>query len=155
MTVSHFVIGSSLLMLAAGFGIPMMANLNAGLGVRLSNPLAAVVFLTFFSFIVSSFLLLATGGVGDLPKIEHFKTVETHYFLAGILFIFYITSITWAAPRIGVGNAIFLVLLGQLMSATIIDHFGLLGAIKSEITPKRVLGLVFMAIGIFLARREL
>ncbi len=154
MTISNFLIGTTLLMLAAGFGIPMMANLNAGLGVRLSNPLAAVVVLTGVTFLTSSLVLLASGGIGDLPVIGHFKTIPTVYFLGGVLFVFYITSITWAAPRIGVGNAIFIILLGQLLSATTIDHFGLFGAIKSTITPKRALGLLVMAVGLYLAQKE-
>ncbi|ACT59923.1 DMT family transporter [Hirschia baltica] len=154
MTISNFLIGTTLLMLAAGFGIPMMANLNAGLGVRLSNPLAAVVVLTGVTFLTSSLVLLASGGIGDLLVIGHFKTIPTVYFLGGVLFVFYITSITWAAPRIGVGNAIFIILLGQLLSATTIDHFGLFGAIKSTITPKRALGLLVMAIGLYLAQKE-
>ncbi len=154
MTISNFLIGTTLLMMAAGFGIPMMANLNAGLGVRLSNPLAAVVILTGVTFLTSSLVLLSTGGIGDLPDIGQVKTIPTVYFLGGVLFVFYITSVTWAAPRIGVGNAIFIVLLGQLLSATTIDHFGLFGAIKSTITPKRALGLLVMAIGLYLAQKE-
>ena len=54
---------------------------------------------------------------------------------------------------IGLGNAIFFVLLGQIVAAAIIDHFGLLGAIQSAITPKRALGLVVMAVGLYLARK--
>lgn len=154
MPISNFIIGSTLLMLAAGFGIPMMANLNGGLGVRLGNPVAAVVVLTGVTFLTSCLVLTATGGLDALPNVDQFKTIPTVYFLGGVLFVFYITSITWAAPRIGVGNAIFIVLLGQLLSATAIDHFGLFGAIKSAITPKRALGIVVMAIGLYLARRE-
>jgi transporter family-2 protein len=41
---------------------------------------------------------------------------------------FYVLSITYIAPTFGVGNAVFFVLLGQLVSAAIIDHFGLFGA---------------------------
>ena len=154
MSVTNFMIASTLLMFAAGFGIPMMANLNAGLNVRLSSPFAAVVVLTLVTFATSSIVLLMTHGVAALPKANDFKTIPPIYFLGGVLFVFYITSITWAAPKIGLGNAIFVVLLGQLTSATVIDHFGLFGAIQSSITPKRILGLAVMVIGIILARKE-
>ena len=36
-------------------------------------------------------------------------------------------AITFAAPRIGLANAVFFVLLGQLLMAAAIDHFALLG----------------------------
>jgi transporter family-2 protein len=41
---------------------------------------------------------------------------------------------TWVAPKFGVGNAICMVLLGQLISMAIIDHYGLLGALKQTIS---------------------
>ena len=62
-------------------------------------------------------------------------------------------SVTLSAPRIGVGNAIFFVLLGQLIAAATIDHFGLFGALKTELTVRRALGLVVMAVGVYLAKK--
>ena len=64
-----------------------------------------------------------------------------------------VRSVTWSAPRIGVGNAIFFVLLGQLIAAATIDHFGLFGALKTELTARRALGLVVMAVGVYLAKK--
>ncbi|MEM8648276.1 MAG: DMT family transporter, partial [Pseudomonadota bacterium] len=77
----------------------------------------------------------------------------TILYAAGILFAVYILSITFLAPRIGVGNAVFLVLLGQLISSAIIDHFGLFGAPQVPITVKRMIGIAVMAVGVMLARR--
>jgi bacterial/archaeal transporter family-2 protein len=57
------------------------------------------------------------------------------------------------APRIGIGNAVMLVLLGQLVSAALIDHVGLLGAASHPITLTRFIGLVAMAVGAFIAIR--
>jgi transporter family-2 protein len=48
---------------------------------------------------------------------------------------FYVLSITWIAPTFGVGNAVFFVLLGQLVSAAMIDHFGLFGAQVTPVSP--------------------
>ena len=59
----------------------------------------------------------------------------------------------WTAPRIGVANAVFFVLLGQLVSAALMDQFGLFGALKSPLTTLRIIGIVFMVIGTYLARR--
>jgi transporter family-2 protein len=67
--------------------------------------------------------------------------------------VFYIASITTIGPRIGIGNAIFFVLLGQLIAAAVIDHFGLFGAIKSALTFQRSIGIVVMAIGVYLAKK--
>jgi hypothetical protein len=58
------------------------------------------------------------------------KTVNQapkHLFFAGVLIAFYVLSITFIAPKFGIGNAVFFVLLGQLVSAAAIDHFALFG----------------------------
>ena len=47
----------------------------------------------------------------------------------------------------------FFVLLGQLVAAAAIDHFGLFGALRSELTLRRVAGLLVMALGVYLARK--
>jgi transporter family-2 protein len=67
--------------------------------------------------------------------------------------LFYALSVTWAAPRIGVGNAVFFVLLGQLVAAAAIDHFALWGAMPSALTGRRLAGIVVMALGVYLARK--
>jgi bacterial/archaeal transporter family-2 protein len=67
--------------------------------------------------------------------------------------VFYALSITYFAPRIGVGNAVFFVLLGQLVAAAAIDHYGLLGAAQFPLTPRRALGVAVMAVGVWLAKR--
>ncbi len=60
---------------------------------------------------------------------------------------------TFIAPRFGVGNAIFFVLVGQLISAATIDHFGLFGAMRFPVDAKRIAGIALMVAGVWLARR--
>ena len=50
-------------------------------------------------------------------------------------------------------NAIFFVLLGQLVSAAAIDHFGLMGARISPLTLTRATGIALMAFGVLLTQR--
>ena len=45
------------------------------------------------------------------------------------------------------------VLLGQMVAAATIDHFGLWGALKTTLTPRRAVGILIMAIGLYLARK--
>ena len=40
--MSNETFGMSVVMVVAGIGIPIMAALNSGLGVRLGNPVAAL-----------------------------------------------------------------------------------------------------------------
>ena len=140
----------ALLMLIAGIGIPVMAALNAGLGQRLGSPTAASAVLFAVAFTLAAAVLASAGRP---PALTRFTGVPWVYYAGGFFTVFYILAITYAGPRIGIGNAVFFVLLGQLIAATVIDHFGLWDAIVTPVTPRRVIGLIVMAIGVYLARK--
>lgn len=137
-------------MFLTGIGIPIMATLNAGLGQQLGSPVAAT-FVLFVVGVMLAALVLAISG--DAPSLARIGFGKPWLYAGAVFILFYALSITWAAPRIGVGNAVFFVLLGQLVAAATIDHFGLWGAVQSAITPRRVLGIGVMALGVYLARK--
>ena len=139
----------AIVMLAAGIGIPLLAALNAALGVRIGSPLAAAMVLFCVALIASAsvWAISGGGGVSRLPQ------APRHLFLGGALVAFYVISITIIAPRFGVGNAVFFVLLGQLISAAAIDHFGLFGARISPLSLTRASGIALMAAGVWLTQR--
>ncbi len=143
--------GLGAIMILAGLGIPIMAALNSSLGTRLANPVLAAATL-FALALVITLLVLALQSSPLLLRIEG---IPPHLFTGGCFVAFYVLSITWIAPRIGVGNAVFLVLLGQLLASAVIDHFALLGAPRSSLSWQRAIGLVLMAAGVVLARRPL
>lgn len=140
----------ALLMFLTGVGIPIMAAFNGGLGVQLGSPIAASLILFGVGGVLAGAIMLAFGSV---PAPDAFTFDRPYLYLGGLLVLFYILSITFAGPRIGIGNAVFFVLLGQIVAAAVIDHFGLWGAIQSEITPRRIAGIALMAAGVYLARK--
>jgi transporter family-2 protein len=137
-------------MLAAGIGIPVLAALNAQLGNRIGSPAAAATILFVVALCATSATLVLTTGAAPLANVP---AQPKHLLLAGFLVAFYVLSITWIAPRFGVGNAIFCVLLGQLLSASVIDHFGLLGAMERPLSLARASGIGLMALGVLLTQR--
>lgn len=138
------------LMFAAGMGIPLLAGLNAALGQRMGSPVAAGAVLFAVAFAAALLVLVVTGQGAALAKVQGQPPV---LFLAGCLMVFYLLSITFVAPRFGLANAILFVLLGQIVSATVIDATGLTGLAAREVTPMRLLGLAVMAVGIVLSQR--
>lgn len=136
-------------MLFAGIGIPILAALNAALGKFINSPIAAATILFSVAFLACLILLIATGSTPIAKAISAPK----HLFVAGILVAFYVLSITFIAPKIGIGNAIFFVLLGQLVSAATIDHFGLFGATLSPLSLTRAAGIGVMAIGVWITQQ--
>ena len=138
---------SALIMLTAGIGIPVLAALNAALGQRLGSPVAAGLILFLVALGCTGLLFVLTGA-----SLRGATSAPPHLFLAGTLVAFYVLSITWVAPTFGIGNAVFFVLIGQLISAALIDQFGLFGATANPLTLTRGLGLGLMACGVFLTQ---
>jgi transporter family-2 protein len=137
-------------MVAAGVGIPLLAALNANLGQRIGSPVAAGVVLFAVALGTALAVLLVTSGAGALAKVPGQPPV---LFLGGCLVAFYILSITFVAPRFGLANAILFVLLGQLVSAAVIDATGLLGLAARPVSGVRLAGLAVMAVGVLLTQR--
>lgn len=137
------------IMLIAGIGIPVLAALNAALGTRIGSPAVAATVLFMIAFAACLCAALVTGP----QAFTRFAGVPKHLFLAGLLIAFYVLSITYIAPHFGVGNAVFFVLLGQLISAAAIDHFGLFGAQVSPLGLARAGGIAVMAAGVWLTQQ--
>lgn len=138
----------AVVMLLAGIGIPVLAAMNAALGRTIGAPAAAATVLFVVAFLTCLVVALVTGphAWGRLV------TAPKHLFLAGALIGFYVLSITYIAPHFGLGNAVFFVLLGQLISAAAIDHFGLFGAQISPLNLTRAGGIALMAAGVWLTQ---
>jgi transporter family-2 protein len=141
----------ALLMLVAGLGIPIMAALNGSLGAKIQSPALATSILFLVGGIISIGFLFLSGG---MPKSSPIESVPVYFYFGGFFVIFYILSITWVAPKFGVGNAVSFVLLGQLVSMAIIDHYSFLGAPQNTISFQRLIGLVLMVTGVFMAVRR-
>ncbi|NUB43947.1 DMT family transporter [Fertoebacter nigrum] len=137
-------------MLAAGIGIPVLAALNAQLGGRIGSPAAAAAILFVVALCGAVVVMLATSGTAALALAT---AQPKHLFLAGLLVAFYVLSITWVAPKFGIGNAVFFVILGQMISASLIDQFGLFGTVQKSITLTRAGGIGLMVAGLGLIQR--
>ncbi len=143
--MTHYAI----IMLLAGIGIPVLAALNAALGGRIASPAAAATVLFVIAFAVSLIVTIITGTQG----FARMAAAPKYLFVAGLFVAFYILSITYIAPHFGVGNAVFFVLLGQLVSAAVIDHFGLFGAQVAPLGLARAGGIALMAAGVWLTQQ--
>ena len=138
------------IMLAAGIGIPVFAAITAQLGARVGVPAAAAIVAFAVAALAGLVVLLATGQAGALARVPGHPA---YLYFGGLAIAFYVLSITWVAPRFGVGNAVFVVLLGQMIAASVIDHFGLFGARIRPFGWERGAGLMLMAAGLALVQR--
>ena len=138
----------STIMLLAGIGIPIMAAMTSSLGKHLNSPIAASAFAFFMAFCIALLTLMIT----DKSFVKQIPSAPKYLFVAGAFIAFYVLSISFVAPHFGIGNAIFFVLLGQLLSAAIIDHYGLFGAQINHLSMMRFLGILVILFGIWLTQ---
>jgi transporter family-2 protein len=137
------------IMFLAGIGIPILAALNAALGRFIVSPIVAAAILFTIAGLVTWALAFATG----LNPLKTVSQAPKHLFFAGVLIAFYVLSITFIAPKFGVGNSVFFVLLGQLVSAAAIDHFALFGAAQNSLNFVRASGIAVMAFGVWITQQ--
>jgi len=150
MQMNTSLVSYATLALIAGVLIPVMAALSGAMGRTLGNPSAAAVITTTGGFLVVLIYGFATGATHI--SAETLSRLTPLQLLCGFGFAFYVISITFLAPRFGVGNAVMLVLAGQIVSAAAIDHFGLFGAPQKPIDWLRAVGMLIMICGVVLAQ---
>lgn len=138
--------------LLAGITITTQAGVNSQLRASVGSPLLAA----FISFVIGTMVLclmvLLTGQ--SLPSWQHLSTIDPHKYTGGVLGAIFVTIIIVSAQRISAGNLFALVVAGQLITALIYDHYGLLGFKQNPVNLSRVLGALLLVIGAYLVNRK-
>lgn len=138
------------LSIVAGVLIPIMAALSGAMGRTFDNPQMAALIVVGGAFaMVAAFTFATSGAAFDWRML---KSATPLQLVAGFGMAFYLLSITFLAPRFGVGNAVMLVVAGQIASSAMIDHFGLFGAPHKPIDLVRAGGLAIMVVGVVIAQ---
>jgi len=133
---------------AAGVLIPAMAILNGGLGRALGSSTWAAVVL----FAVALTASLAVAAVSGAPNLAALAKGRPEQFAAGLIVVFYVLSATYLTPRFGVAPTILLVVVAQIFAASLIGHFGWLGAPRQPMTLLRAAGVALMIAGVALTQ---
>lgn len=133
-----------------GMAVPVLAAINAAYGQAIGSVHWASITLCAVAALSILFVWLLSGT--PIPTMEAFGRASWWHVFAGCFFMIYVVSITYVAPKIGLANAIILVVVAQIFTATLIDHFGLFGAAVQKLDWKRSLGIVLLIGGVALAR---
>jgi len=141
-------IGLALLALVAGVVLTVQVGVNSALRGGVGNPVMAAL----ISFVVGSaallaFLLLTRTPWPGRPQL---LAAPAWAWLGGVLGAFYVVSTIVVGPRIGAAALLALIVLGQLATSLLVDHFGWLGFPQHPLTPLRVLGSLMLFGGVLL-----
>jgi bacterial/archaeal transporter family-2 protein len=134
----------------AGALIPLMAILNGGLARETGGAIQATVLLFAIGLLAS--LVAAATTRAHIPAIQTLARISLPQYAGGVIVGFYILSITFIAPRFGVGNAILFAVTAQLLTSALIDHFALAGATLRPLTAMRAMGLLIVIVGVVITQ---
>lgn len=138
--------------LAAGLAVAIQTGVNAQLRLTIQNPtLTALISFLTGTFVLFMYVMLTSYQ--QLPTAATLYKISWWKYLGGIMGAFYITTVVIIAPKIGAANTLGFIVAGQLISAVIFDHFGLIGFVVRQITFLRVLGVIFLVLGVYLIRK--
>ncbi len=131
------------LAIAAGAAAALQAATNAGLAKSAGLGPALV---------VNSLIALA-GCVGlwlALGAKTTFFPAGTAWtlYLGGLFGFIIIAALAFVFPKLGAAWAVALVVLGQGITALVIDHYGLMGMPPNPVTLQRAIGLAMVAGGV-------
>lgn len=133
--------------LAGSVQVALMGRFGERIGV-----FEALAFATLLTAILScATLLVARRSLDAYSAGLH---VPKWLWLAGVMGLIVILSITFATPRLGATATIGLLIAGQLSMGTVIDRFGLFGLDQIAIGWPRLLGIALLAAGAALSLKK-
>ena len=136
----------------AGVCVAIQTGINSQLRLELQSPLQAAL----VSFLVGTIVLILLLIFRNEWRIDLSIVHQAPWWIwmGGVLGAFYVSSIVFVAPKIGAVAVSIYIIFGQLIMSVILDHYGWLGFPKISISIERIIGLIFVFIGVVLVARK-
>jgi transporter family-2 protein len=129
--------------LIAGVAMGAQAPVNVTLA-RYVGPLRATLVSVTVSLLTLAVLVGLDRQGGSLPAVG---AAPRWALSGGLLGVMVLVGTVLSVPRLGTATTITLIVTGQLATAAVVDHFGLLGVAQRPLDATRVLGLAFLLVG--------
>jgi transporter family-2 protein len=143
-----------IVMIAAGIFISLQGPVNLRLRLATESP----VFSAAISFFTGALILLtiaAAGGFGGFGAgLRGLSTAPWWAYLGGALGITFVLGAILSIPIAGTVVAICSGILGQILGSMLVDSFGWFGVQRIAPTPMRVLGVIFVFVGVLLVQKK-
>jgi transporter family-2 protein len=108
------------------------------------------VFITYSSGgILATAAMIAFRG-GNLKAIQ---TVPWYALSSGLMGLVIVGTISYTIPRLGLSKAFTIIVASQFLLASILDHYGLLGAVVRPMDLSRLAGMSLLVVGVWLIVR--
>ena len=137
--------------LVAGAVLPVQTAVNNKMAVTVGSPVLGA--LVSFAVGTLSILIYSLASGESIASLTSSRDAPAIAWIGGLLGAFFVTATIILMPRIGVAMTISLIIAGQMLTALVMDHFGLLGIPVRGISLLRVVGVVLITAGVVLIRR--
>jgi len=105
------------------------------------------VFITYSSGgILVAVAMIASRG-GNLKAVQ---TVPWYALSSGLVGLVIVGTISYTIPRLGLSKAFTIIVAAQFLAASILDHYGLLGAAVRPMDLSRLAGMTLLVVGVWL-----
>ncbi|NMD43008.1 MAG: DMT family transporter [Firmicutes bacterium] len=131
----------------AGIAMALQGSLNTALGKIIGMLETTFVVHAVGIAVIAAALYLFRLGSGSLALLQD---APWYTYLGGVLGVLIIFGVTVSISRAGVANATTAIIIGQLVTALIVDQCGLFGLEKIPFTLWKGLGLALLAAGGYL-----
>lgn len=129
----------------AGAVLPMQAAMNGQLARSLGGPIWAAAYTSLSVVVVLVAVNMASGRA--MLRLDGLAAVPWWAWLSGLCGAVFLTGTTFAVTRLGAANLVALVITGQIVTAMLLDKFGLLGLTAQPLSGQRLLAAGLMAAG--------
>ena len=141
-----------LLPVFAGVAITLQSGVNSQLRTAIHHPLMAA----FISFVVGTIALgiLLIFSKDSLPGLSQYSSIAWYKFTGGLLGAFVVTVTLISVAQIGAANMFVLIVAGQLVTAVLMDQFGLLGMKPDPVSLQKFFGICLLVVGAWLVNKK-
>ena len=139
-------IGTFIMLALAGVAVAFQAGVNGALGRQIGTIEAS--FTSFMVGTIALFIGMMLAGKGDIMLI---KEIPVWKLTGGLLGALYVMTSVMFVPKIGIGNVLMILIIAQLSTSAVIDHFGIFTGVSIPISWKKLtaMGLMFFALWLF------
>jgi bacterial/archaeal transporter family-2 protein len=141
-----------LLPVFAGIAITIQAGVNSQLRVAINHPLLAALISFVVGTIALAVLLVFSKQV--MPGFSQYSSINWYKYTGGLLGAFVVTVTLLSVRQIGAGNMVVLIVAGQLVTAVLMDHYGVLGLNPNPISVQKLLGICLLIVGAWLVNKK-
>jgi len=133
-----------ILAVVLGAAISIYMPMNGAIAKVAGSPIVANVLFYFVGLLTSLALL---GLFGDFKTLLKLKNLPPFLLITGVMSALMVLGTIFLLPQLGAGKLFLLQIVGQIIMALIVSHFGLFESSQDPITPQKIIGAAFLVVG--------